>query len=129
MIKKALLGLALFGVAIAEDLTNPPENPISRFNPQQQTGSLSELEAKILNVCGMIIEVYDEVLNMPKTVGERTRCVNDLKQKGYYYSDDYLYPLLPYQYTYINYFYISGNNVKACYLWYHPYYFNCYQTY
>jgi len=99
MIKKALLGLALFGVALAGDLRNPPENPISSFNLQQQTGrlSLNDLNTKIAFFCNSItMTTYPSPANMEyyalvelykideKIWTERARCLNNLRQYGVY---------------------------------------------
>jgi len=125
--KKMLLSLVLVSVAIANDLIRPLENPIPRFNLQQETGSLSELERKVIAVCREIYPLKWSAKNiLPQLLDnivmtERLRCISDLMQSGfykafyynssgsfYYVSDGTSYLRL------VDRIYLSGNNVVIC---------------
>jgi len=144
MLRKALLGLALLGVAIAQDLRMPVENAIPSFTPQQQTGSLSELEGKILTVCnsGEIgYYLISREINCPNSclytyfiswasgdmlALDRLRCVNDLLRKGTfsvsaYYTSRVGVDIWDKAYFFhipgvldAEYLTVEGNTIKAC---------------
>jgi len=138
-VKKALLGLALLGVAIAQDLRMPVENAIPSFTPQQQTGSLSELERKIITVCNMFSKYVGEVCHGGGESGygcstytgynafDVNRCITSLQTRGYYLAGGKVYGAV---YDYrgrwwwglydIDRLYVSGNDVVGC-IWHYKY--------
>jgi len=74
-VKKALLGLALLGVAIAQDLRMPVENAINLFTETTQVDNLSKITA----VCSSLADKY----NTKKSTTINVRdCVNTLSNGG-----------------------------------------------
>lgn len=77
MLRKALVGLAVLGVAIAQDLRMPVENAINLFTETTRVDNLSKITA----ICSSLADKYNT--KKSTTINVRN-CINTLSNGGTY---------------------------------------------